>query len=73
MTTSIEFVEHNKVYTDVTIICETEYGLQIGDPIPEMTYSEIADRCEELSNAGCEPMEIQVGESQESLFVKWWK
>ena len=61
-----------KTYSPVTIITENENGQLGTEEHGRMTVEGICLRCDELSNEGWEPVEIQVGESQETLPLKWW-
>ena len=64
----------SKTYVPVTIVSENEAG-QIGIDEHEapMTEKEIIARCKVLSDRGWEPQEIQVDDSQYTLYIAWWK
>jgi hypothetical protein len=57
----------------VTIVSEDEYGRLGSEEHKRLTECQIIVKCRELSGRGWEPQEIQVGESQETLFLKWWE
>lgn len=61
-----------QLYAPVTILSEDEYGRIGSEEHDSLTHDEIKVKCKELSARGWEPQEIQVGEAQGTLFVKWW-
>ena len=57
----------------VTIISEDEHGRLGTEEHAELTECQIITVCRDLSARGWEPYEIQVGEAQSTLHLKWWE